>query len=28
VQRVSPYPETVALLEKLGSRNNFNCASC
>ena len=28
VQRVSPYPETVSLLEKLGSRNNFNCASC
>ncbi|MCC7125239.1 MAG: ankyrin repeat domain-containing protein [Acidobacteria bacterium] len=28
VQRVSPYPETVALLEKLGSRNNHNCASC
>jgi ankyrin repeat protein len=28
VQRVSPYPETVALLEKLGSRNNHNCMSC
>ncbi|MCC7177114.1 MAG: ankyrin repeat domain-containing protein [Acidobacteria bacterium] len=28
VQRVSPYPETVALLEKLGSRNNHQCASC
>jgi uncharacterized protein len=28
VQRVSPYPDTVALLEKLGSRNNHNCASC
>jgi hypothetical protein len=28
VQRVSPYPETVALLEKLGSKNNHNCVSC
>jgi ankyrin repeat protein len=28
VQRVSPYPETVALLEKLGSKNNHQCASC
>jgi ankyrin repeat protein len=28
VQRVSPYPETVALLEKLGSKNNHNCMSC
>ncbi len=28
VQRVSPYPETVSLLEKLGSRNNHNCMSC
>jgi hypothetical protein len=28
VQRVSPFPETVALLEKLGSRNNHNCVSC
>jgi ankyrin repeat protein len=28
VQRVSPFPETVALLEKLGSRNNHKCASC
>ena len=28
VQRVSPYPETVALLEKLGSGNNHQCASC
>ena len=28
VQRVSPFPETVALLEKLGSKNNNNCVSC
>jgi len=28
VQRVSPFPETVALLEKLGSKNNHNCMSC
>jgi uncharacterized protein len=28
VQRVSPFPETVALLEKLGAKNNNNCKSC
>ena len=28
VQRVSPFPETVALLEGLGSKNNHNCMSC
>ena len=28
VQRVSPIPETVALLERLGSKNNHNCVSC
>ncbi|HZP47449.1 MAG TPA: ankyrin repeat domain-containing protein [Vicinamibacterales bacterium] len=28
VQRVSPFPETVALLEKLGSRNSHRCVSC
>jgi ankyrin repeat protein len=28
VQRVSPFPDTVALLEKLGSKNNHNCVSC
>ncbi len=28
VQRVSPFPETVALLERLGSKNNHNCQSC
>jgi ankyrin repeat protein len=28
VQRISPFPDTVALLEKLGSKNNHNCQSC
>ena len=28
VQRVQPYPETVALLESLGATNNHNCVSC
>ncbi len=28
VQRISPYLETVALLEKLGSKNNHRCVSC
>lgn len=28
VQRVSPFPETVALLESLGSKNNHNCVTC
>ena len=28
VQRVSPFPETVALLESLGSVNNHNCVTC
>jgi hypothetical protein len=28
VQRVSPIPETVALLEKLGSKNSHKCVSC
>ncbi len=28
VQRVSPFPDTVALLEKLGSKNNHQCVSC
>jgi len=27
-QRISPYPETIALLEKLGSKNNHHCKSC
>ena len=28
VQRVQPFPETVALLEELGAKNNHNCKSC
>jgi ankyrin repeat protein len=28
VQRISPYLDTVALLEKLGSKNNHRCVSC
>lgn len=28
VQRISPFPATVALLEKLGSKNNHKCVSC
>ena len=28
VQRVQPYPETVALLESLGAKNNHRCVSC
>jgi ankyrin repeat protein len=28
VQRTQPFPETVALLEKLGSKNNHKCVSC
>ncbi|MGH9322137.1 MAG: ankyrin repeat domain-containing protein [Vicinamibacteria bacterium] len=28
VQRVSPFPATVALLESLGSKNNHKCVSC
>jgi hypothetical protein len=28
VQRVPPFLETVALLEKLGSKNNHKCKSC
>jgi ankyrin repeat protein len=27
-QRVSPFPDTIALLESLGSNNNHNCVSC
>ena len=27
-QRISPFPETIALLEKLGSKNNHRCLSC
>ncbi len=28
VQRIQPFPETVALLESLGAKNNHNCVSC
>ncbi len=28
VQRVQPFPSTIALLERLGSKNNENCVSC
>ncbi len=28
VQRVSPFPETIKLLEGLGAKNNHNCVSC
>ena len=28
VQRIQPYPEAVALLEKLGAKNNHKCVSC
>jgi ankyrin repeat protein len=27
-QRVQPFPETIALLERLGAKNNNNCQSC
>jgi ankyrin repeat protein len=28
VQRISPFPETIALLEGMGAKNNHNCVSC
>jgi ankyrin repeat protein len=28
VQRISPFPETIALLERMGAKNNHNCQSC
>lgn len=28
VQRTQPYPETIALLESLGAKNNHRCVSC
>ncbi len=28
VQRILPFPETVRLLESLGSKNNHNCVAC
>ena len=27
-QRTLPFPETLALLESLGAKNNHNCVSC
>jgi ankyrin repeat protein len=28
VQRVQPFPDTIALLERLGAKNNHKCVSC
>ena len=28
VQRIQPFPETIALLEKLGAKNHHKCISC
>ena len=28
VQRISPFPSTIELLESLGAVNNHNCVSC
>ena len=28
VQRIEPFPETIALLEKLGAKNNHHCKAC
>jgi hypothetical protein len=28
VQRIQPWPEALALLEKLGAVNNHRCVSC
>ncbi len=28
IQRVSPFPDTIALLESYGAINNNNCVSC
>ena len=28
LQRIQPFPETIALLESLGAKNNHNCVSC
>jgi len=28
VQRIQPFPETIALLEQLGAKNNHKCVSC
>jgi hypothetical protein len=28
VQRIQPWPDALALLEKLGAKNNHHCKSC
>jgi ankyrin repeat protein len=28
IERVTPFPETIALLVKLGAKNNNKCVSC
>ena len=28
VQRIQPFPETIALLERLGAKNNHRCKAC
>jgi len=28
VQRVPPFPLTIALLESMGAKNNHNCLAC
>jgi ankyrin repeat protein len=28
VQRTSPFPETIALLESMGAKNNHRCVGC
>jgi hypothetical protein len=28
VQRLRPFPETIALLEKLGAKNSHRCVGC
>jgi len=28
IERVPPYPDTIELLIRLGSKNNHNCLSC
>jgi hypothetical protein len=28
VQRLRPFPETIALLEKMGARNSHRCVGC
>jgi ankyrin repeat protein len=28
VQRITPFPETIAFLESLGAKNNNNCVGC